>query len=71
MVLPNPPGMLNSWAGWMLGAIGVDELADAMIDIVETGASTDTFENADLVKYARGLRADQIRSSIGSMSDDA
>lgn len=52
MVLPNPTGVLNSWAGWILGSVRVDELSEAMIDIVERGADTHTFENQDLVKRA-------------------
>ncbi|KAK5100971.1 hypothetical protein LTS08_004577 [Lithohypha guttulata] len=57
MVLPNPPGIVNSWAGWMLGSIRVDKLSKAMVDIVEKGAGTHTFENEDLVRRAADVSA--------------
>lgn len=55
MVLTNPPSVLNSWAGWMLGSIRVDELSKAMIDIVENGAEVHSFENEALVNRAAAV----------------
>ena len=55
MVLPSPAGLVNRWAGWTLGAIGVDQLAAAMINIVEDGADHETFENAELVEHANRI----------------
>ena len=57
MVTPNIPGILNTLGGWALGAIRVDQLAAAMIDIVEKGANQETFENADLLAHAQQLEA--------------
>ena len=55
MVTPSTPGILSTLGGWALGAIRVDQLAAAMIDIVEKGASQETFENADLLVHAQQL----------------
>ncbi|KAK5079872.1 hypothetical protein LTR70_002217 [Exophiala xenobiotica] len=55
MVTPKVPGVLDSFGGWALGAIRVDQLAAAMIDVVERGAGQETFENADLVAHAKEI----------------
>lgn len=57
MVTPRTPGILGTLGRWTLGAIRVDQLAAAMIDIVEKGAKQDTFENADLLAHAQQLEA--------------
>ena len=55
MILPVKPGIVSRLAGLMLGAIGVDQLADVMIDIASRGSEMVSFENADLVRYAKQL----------------
>jgi len=50
MVLSKRPGFLSRVAGWILGAVQVDHLAIAMLDMVSNGSAQDTFENADLLK---------------------
>lgn len=55
MVTPKVPGVLDSFGGWALGAIRVDQLAATMIDVVERGAGQETFENADLVAHAKEI----------------
>ena len=57
MVTSSNPGILSTLGGWALGAIRVDQLAAAMIDIVEKGAKQETFENADLSARAQQLKA--------------
>ena len=57
MVTSSNPGLLSTLGGWALGAIRVDQLAAAMIDIVEKGAKQETFENADLLARAQQLKA--------------
>jgi hypothetical protein len=55
MVTPSSSGIMNILGEWTIGAIRVDQLAAAMIDIVENGAKQETFENADLLAHARQL----------------
>jgi len=62
MVLPNPPGVFNSWAGWALGAVRVDQLAATMVDIVQKGNENEIFENADLVQYAERMGFSELRT---------
>jgi len=50
MILPAQAGTLSRMGGWALGAVGVDQLAAAMIDTVCNGAEQETYENADLLK---------------------
>lgn len=55
MIMPKEPSFFQRGLGWLLGSVGVDELANASIKLALHGTSSATLENEDLVELGRRI----------------